>query len=281
MSDSHCQHRRLPSAVPDGDVFIHAGDFTCHGRENDIRDFGSWVRALPHRHKIVIAGNHDVALQTSTDSALGWLGRGITYLCDSGVTIDGVRFWGSPWHPRVGEWAFGLPRSELRYIWDLIPDDTDVLITHGPPAGILDQTGDDEHAGCAELLAAVQRVAPRVHVFGHVHEGAGAETVDATRFYNVAVTGMGNRMKRGCTVIDMDAGGPAVMVAPAATDAADAAKRTAEATVESLYRTILGRPSDPNGLAHYTAMITSGRRTALWVAQTLESSAEAKAKRGH
>ena len=93
------------------------------------------------------------------------------YLCDESLTLDGVKFYGSPWQPRFFDWAFNKDRgAPLKAIWDKIPLDTDVLITHGPPHGILDLTFDKIKAGCEELLLAVQRIKPKVHVFGHIHE---------------------------------------------------------------------------------------------------------------
>jgi Icc-related predicted phosphoesterase len=205
MSDSHNQHRRLPKPVPDGDVFIHAGDFGCLGKEGDVRDFGSWVRRLPHKHKIIIAGNHDMTHESRPGAARGWMGDGFTYLMESGTEIDGVRFWGQPYTPTFGGWAFMRDRAGMRESCAKIPSGTDVLTTHGPPRGVLDLTIDGVNAGCPELRETVEsRVRPRVHVFGHIHDGGGQSVeMGPTRFYNVAVCGPMNRMERGCTVIDL------------------------------------------------------------------------------
>lgn len=211
MSDSHNQHRRLPAPVPDGDVFVHAGDFGCTGRETDVRDFGAWVRTLPHRHKIVVAGNHDVSHDRDAAAARTWIGDGFTYLQEAGVEVDGLVFWGSPYTPAYAGWAFGLPHGEgMRRAWDRIPPRVDVLITHGPPHGVLDlSTGNlgpaGTHVGCEELRRAVDRVRPRLHVFGHVHGNPGDVVVGPTRFVNVAVVDdPGNKMTRGCVVIDLE-----------------------------------------------------------------------------
>lgn len=138
ISDTHSLHRRLQS-IPDGDVLIHAGDCLGQGTLENIEDFNDWLGSLPHRHKIVIAGNHDWAFQETPELARQALTSAI-YLEDSGVEIEGVRFWGSPWTPIFMNWAFMLGRGEPLYEkWQLIPDDTDVLITHGPPQGIGDE----------------------------------------------------------------------------------------------------------------------------------------------
>jgi Icc-related predicted phosphoesterase len=170
ISDTHARHAGL--VVPDGDVLVHAGDLTRRGSEKDVRAFDDWLRTLPHRHKVVIAGNHDFCFE-NRDDARTWI-TAAHYLQDSGVTLDGVRFWGSPWQPRFFDWAFNLDRgASLRAKWNLIPAGTDVLITHGPPEGILDRCADGQEVGCADLLDAVRRVRPKLHVFGHIHEAYG------------------------------------------------------------------------------------------------------------
>jgi predicted phosphohydrolase len=192
-SDTHDRHAEL--AIPDGDIFIHAGDFTMAGDPRAIAAFGKWLRALPHRYKIVIAGNHDFAFEHAPERArealgVGWDGviyDGLIYLEDSGVTINGITFWGSPWQPWFYDWAFNLRRGpELAAKWALIPTDTDVLITHGPPHGVLDVVR-DEHVGCAELMKRLGSLNPRLHVFGHIHEGAGQEGSGSTIFVNASI----------------------------------------------------------------------------------------------
>src|SRR5205085_2391850 len=121
--------------VPEGDVFVHAGDLCRAGRLSELAGVAEWMRALPHKHKVVIAGNHDWCFVREPAAALELLGPTVLYLQDSGTVIDGVRFWGSPWQPAFNNWAFNLPRgSALAEKWALIPEGTDVLITHGPPA---------------------------------------------------------------------------------------------------------------------------------------------------
>lgn len=180
VSDTHGMLGRL--RVPDGDVLVHAGDLSEHGTAGEVEDELAVLEALPHAHKIVIAGNHDFALEEGgvrvPDS--------ITYLQDSGVTIDGLVFWGSPWQPYFGGWAFNLRRgAPLREVWARVPTRTDVLVTHTPPLGMLDRVLDDR-VGCEELRKALVRIAPRLHVFGHIHEGYGTFKVGATQYVNAA-----------------------------------------------------------------------------------------------
>lgn len=204
-------HGRL--VVPDGDVLIHAGDSTKRGTLAQLRSFASFIEALPHRHKIVIAGNHDFGLEQ--DLALGRELFGEGYLCDAGKTVDGVRVWGSPWQPWFHDWAFNLARGEqLREVWARIPDDTDVLVTHGPPRGVLDKTITGEEVGCDELWEAVQRIRPRVHVFGHIHEAYGAQRVGRTLFVNACNCNLDYDPDNPVLVVDLpeDRDAPAVMI---------------------------------------------------------------------
>jgi predicted phosphohydrolase len=184
LSDTHDLHRELQ--VPDGDLLLHAGDATMKGTPAQIEAFDRWLGTLPHPHKVLIAGNHDWAFERTPALARGLI-RNARYLEDEETAVGGLRIWGSPWQPWFFDWAFNLERGPaIAAKWALIPDGIDVLVTHGPPLGILDRTSRGEDVGCADLLAAVQRVRPRVHVFGHIHEGYGTLERDGTRFVNAS-----------------------------------------------------------------------------------------------
>lgn len=193
LSDTHGRHDAL--VIPDGDVVVHAGDMTMGGRTAEVEEFAAWFAGLPHAHKIVIAGNHDWLFERSPTRARNILGN-VTYLLDEAVEVAGLRIWGSPWQPWFFDWAFNLRRGvALREKWDLIPADTDVLITHGPPHGFLDSVGRStafapdgivEHVGCEELLVALDRVQPALHVFGHIHEGYGQARLGETILVNAS-----------------------------------------------------------------------------------------------
>lgn len=190
ISDTHNQHRRV--AVPDGDVLVHAGDITISGEKDVYADFIEWFSSQPHKTKVFIGGNHDFNLEGMhpTNYALSITDpRSIHYLFDSGVVIDGIKFYGSPWTPRFFDWAFMLDRGDsIRSKWDLIHHDTDVLITHGPPAGILDRPfGKRAGVGCQDLADAVFRIKPKVHVFGHIHGDYGVKSFNGTTFVNASV----------------------------------------------------------------------------------------------
>ena len=204
MSDSHGAHNLIP--VPDGNIFIHAGDFTGMGREQEVKSFADFLRRLPHKHKIVIAGNHDVSFERNRDEARKWLGDSCIYLENEGVEIDGIHIWGSPIHPHfddTGTWAFGVRWPKIMDTWQRIPENTDILITHGPPRDILDEMGPGSHRpGCEELRKVVDRIKPKIHVFGHIHESGGVRELNGTIFINAAVLNEQYQIKRGCVVVD-------------------------------------------------------------------------------
>lgn len=182
ISDTHGKYRKLQ--LPDGDVLIHAGDITRRGRLQELLDFNEWLASLNFAHKLIIAGNHDFICEQAPAASLLTSG---TYLQDSGVEIEGWRFWGSPWHPKFSHWAFNLERGEpLRQKWALIPDDTDVLITHTPPKGIGDRVFFGAHVGCEELSEALKRLKLSLHVFGHIHEARGVYRVNGTTLINAS-----------------------------------------------------------------------------------------------
>lgn len=184
LSDTHNRHRDV--TVPPGDVFLYAGDLTNRGQFAVIEDFNSWLGTLPHRHKVVICGNHDLTFERDPDEAQRRITNAI-YLQDAAVEIEGLKIWGSPWQPRFHDWAFNLDRGEpIAEKWRLIPDDTDILITHGPPAGIMDWTFREVAVGCADLLARVRQVWPKLHLFGHIHEAAGVVDDGGTLFVNAS-----------------------------------------------------------------------------------------------
>lgn len=184
FSDTHGLHNAVH--IPDGDMLIFAGDMCNHGTLHEVIQFDQLLAQCDHPYKIVIAGNHDFPFQNTPDVARACLQHGI-YLQDSTVEIEGLKIYGSPWQPWFLDWAFNLRRGEeLRQKWDLIPNDIDILITHGPPFGILDRVGKNSQ-GCEDLLQALQRVNPRYHIFGHIHEAYGQYEVNKTVFVNSSI----------------------------------------------------------------------------------------------
>ena len=190
--------------VPEGDLLIHAGDATLRGTEAEIRAFDAWLASLPHPHKVVIAGNHDFGFERHPH-ARSWI-TGATYLQDEGTTIGGLEIWGSPWQPWFHDWAFQRQRGpEMAEIWSRIPSSADVLVTHGPPHGILDRTVRDEPVGCEALRHEVlQRIQPRLHVFGHIHEAHGEVELNGTRFVNACCCTVGYDATQPAIVVDLE-----------------------------------------------------------------------------
>ena len=188
ISDTHNMH--TPLILPEGDVLIHAGDVTKQGSEAQVYHFLDWFSAQPHRHKVFIAGNHDFYFERENpDKIAKMIPDNIVYLNDSGVTIEGVKIWGSPIQPWFYDWAFNRKRgSEICKHWDLIPNDTDVLITHGPAYYRLDSVvSGGSHVGCMDLLTAIRRVRPKFHICGHIHEAYGTVKEGITTYINASV----------------------------------------------------------------------------------------------
>ena len=194
ISDTHNLNEQIP--VPDGDILIHSGDASIRGTEDEIVEFFAWFSQLPHKRKVFVAGNHDWMFQLENRRArmlaIEW---GITYLEDSSVDLDGLRIYGSPWQPRFFDWAFNLMRgAELAEKWALIPNEIDIVITHGPPNGILDAVQRDwgiDYTGCEELRKRVEEIAGfgrlKLHVFGHIHCGYGVYQGFGVKFVNASV----------------------------------------------------------------------------------------------
>lgn len=192
ISDTHnCTNEIV---VPEGDILIHSGDATITGTVEEVKRFNEWFAGLPHKHKIFVAGNHDWLFEKNNELARRSLDPSIIYLQDSSTEIDGLRIYGSPWQPRFYDWAFNLMRgSEIAEKWRLIPDDIDILITHGPPHLILDAVPTrfgEENAGCEELRKRVEQIAEqkklKLHIFGHIHCGYGIHEEFGVKFVNAS-----------------------------------------------------------------------------------------------
>ena len=202
ISDTHCQLHKI--SIPDGDVLVHAGDLTYSGTIQEISK--ELIELSKHKdrfkHIVLVAGNHDWLFQRNPSLAEQICkDNGITYLQDSGVEIEGIKFYGSPWQPAFRNWAFNLDRAdgELKAKWDLIPSDTQVLITHSPPMNILDGVErfngkkcefEIEHVGCFDLYNRIQELKDlRISVFGHIHCARGDIEVGNVQFVNASICG--------------------------------------------------------------------------------------------
>ncbi len=176
ISDTHGCHRRL-TEMPEADVVVHSGDFTMTGSEREAIDFMNWFCDLPYGRKVFICGNHDECLYGAN---IDGLDSNVDYLCNSGVEIDGLKFYGVPMFL-----SDCVTDRQSRNISN-IPADTDVLITHSPPYGILD-FDDNIHYGDEQLRSKVMELRPRLHLFGHIHARHGMELIEGTIFSNGAI----------------------------------------------------------------------------------------------
>jgi len=202
LSDTHELHRSL--IVPPGDLLLHAGDFTFFGRGSEaIRDFNTWLGELPHRHKIITVGNHEHLFESHPN--MRPMINNAILLINEAIVVDGVKIWGTPLTPHYGG-AFGTGNASVRQtIYAEIPPDIDILLTHGPPFGILDQSPSDYPgpAGDPELRTAVIRVKPALHVFGHIHSGYGIRPTRHTLFVNAALFGIDGTLDKRPIVLEM------------------------------------------------------------------------------
>jgi len=213
ISDTHTKHRDLGN-LPKGDCIIHSGDIMGSGfNYYEVLDFVDWFRNLDYKYKILVAGNHDRMLDEehykNTASRVGCYMEGrtsdcerlfrmskIIYLNDSGIELEGIKFWGSPIQPEFCNWAFNRDRGiDIRQHWDLIPKDTDVLITHGPVFGIGDRCANGFLAGCEDLLETVEKIKPKFHIFGHIHEGYGMYIKEDCVHINASILDENYRLK--------------------------------------------------------------------------------------
>lgn len=196
ISDTHTMESEIIFKKGQRDILIHSGDATNIGSMNEICSFLDWFSEQEYNHKIFIPGNHDRGCESHNNMVKEICNRlNIIYLNEESVNVMGLKIYGSPYtptFPRKGIWAFNADKGdEIKKHWDLIPQDTNILVTHGPPYGILDEVNNnmstDIHQGCEELRKAVFKINPVLHVFGHIHEGNGTKVIDKTLFVNASV----------------------------------------------------------------------------------------------
>ena len=176
LSDTHGKHRLL-KYLPKADIIVHSGDMSENGTDSEVLDFLEWFCDLDYSHKIFVAGNHDLCLD---GEQIEGLPDNCFYLCNSGVEIEGVKFWGVPYFTS-DELAGNIAQQMAK-----IPLNTDVLITHRPPYCILD-FDDGNNFGCVDLQQALPKIRPKYHLFGHVHAGYGMEKSQYTTFVNASL----------------------------------------------------------------------------------------------
>jgi Icc-related predicted phosphoesterase len=210
ISDTHNKHNQLNGLLPGGDLLIHSGDISSLGRKSEVERFVAWFNGIDnYTHKIFIAGNHDMTFESEVlyrkkaqyfDGTTDWdlpvvdgkpdwlkellgihLHPNVSYLENSDVTIDGIKIWGSPITPSFGYgWAFNKDRGhDINEVWNTIPMDTNIVITHGPIYGYCDRTDRGGlNVGCEQLYHRLNEVQPRLHFSGHIHEAYGYRNTD-------------------------------------------------------------------------------------------------------
>lgn len=207
ISDTHSLELEMITKVPDGDILLHAGDLMNSGYDfKNVFKFLEWFSAFPHKHKIFIAGNHDRYFQSDRKAALNIIkskndmlkaakGGGVIYLEEESVEVMGLNIYGSPWTPWFRNWAFNLPHpayndslAQTFNCWEKIPDNTDIVITHGPPKNILDKVVYGGHnVGCPQLAERIKAIRPLMHLFGHIHEAYGTHFEGNTAYVNASI----------------------------------------------------------------------------------------------
>ncbi len=218
ISDTHCEHEKLN--VPAVDLVIHCGDESnsrnAYANNQEARDFLDWFAGLDIPSKIFVPGNHSIAVEQGLVQSMDF--PGITFLIHDQVVWMGVKIFGSPYTPQFFEWAYMKPRAELDTIWKSIPDDIDILVTHGPPNGILDVTRDFDthsniHVGSKSLRRhVVERIKPRIHVFGHLHDekeikNCGMIARDSIQFINCSTCDIGGKLVNQGFVVEVESNG--------------------------------------------------------------------------
>lgn len=200
LSDTHGLHNHMKYPIPNGDVLIHSGDATNMGAERDISEFIEWYKSIEgFNYKIFISGNHDWGFEKKEKWLSKYINSELTkhnviYLEDSTFTLRSDEFsrplniYGSPWQPRFFDWAFNVNRDKIYKHWEKIPENTDILITHGPPSGILDLSMRNGRTGCTSLrYHIIEKIKPLINCFGHIHEGYGYTKENGISFINASI----------------------------------------------------------------------------------------------
>jgi len=212
ISDTHTKHSSITNdlnVIYDQDpesILIHSGDVSYRGTLGEIKRFLTWFKDLPFKTKILIAGNHDFIFEDNPSLIKQMLFDEfpeIIYLEDCGFEVNGLKFWGSPVTPRFYDWAFNRDEN-IQNHWDLIPEDVNVLITHGPPYMILDRTKSGLHVGCKLLSKRISELNDlKVHAFGHIHEANGTHWDKDVVYVNSSILNLEYEVKNSPIIIKL------------------------------------------------------------------------------
>lgn len=190
ISDTH-NHDLVNMKLPEADLLIHCGDWSGRGTIQELVKINKQLQFIKNKYKygiIGIPGNHDWLFETNPTLAKEIMDN-VKILIDEAIEIEGVKIYGSPWQPEFCSWAFNLPRGErLEEVWSRIPEDTEILISHGPPMGILDLTPRGEHVGCLDLRNRIEELKNvKYCLFGHIHKTYGTEIINNITYVNASI----------------------------------------------------------------------------------------------
>jgi Icc-related predicted phosphoesterase len=205
LSDTHGHHRKL--TAPSGDIVIHCGDFSWKSNLAEIIDFLEWYSKLEYTHRVLVAGNHDRFPARHADRFLALIRHyGVIYLENSQCNVEGIKIYGSPFSADYGPAGAFMYSGETagQRMWARIPENTDILVTHGPPYGFGDfSLSEGIHSGCRQLLQRIHIIKPAYHVFGHIHEGYGVYAGENTVFINASLTDRAENMVHRPIVVSL------------------------------------------------------------------------------
>ena len=202
LTDTHTKHHQID--IPKGDILIFAGDFEIRN-DNELFQMKEWLLSVPCSHIITIFGNHDITDLVSTNELRKFFGTQIHYLDNDFVEIEGIKIWGSSYSPEFNDWAWMMPDNDLKEIWDTIPKDTDIVVCHTMPYGILDQVlPREESVGSISLKDKIKEIQPKIFIGGHLHLCGGQKYTDyKTDYFNVAVLDEMYQIANPCTTIEV------------------------------------------------------------------------------
>lgn len=218
ISDTHTYHEQLQ--LPECDILIHSGDYSFTGTIPEVNKFMGWFSEQKCTHRVVVNGNHEKMFWANPTLFESLIPKNVTFLFDRAVTLEGLNLYGSPHTKEFCGWAYPYYNpKEAEVIWNRIPDNTDILVTHQPPYKIrdgvpfklgreglyvpsLDTEGDPQ--GCEVLRERLRTIKPMIHSFGHIHEGAGYSEIEGTLYINASICTGKYKPENPCTVVTLD-----------------------------------------------------------------------------
>lgn len=212
ISDVHAKWQKL--VIPECDILISCGDYSFKGEKHLIRNFHEWLNKQDAGHIISLQGNHETWVEENFNEAkeIATKACPAVHFIDEGlIELEGIKIWCSAITPFFHNWAWNRYRGEeIKQHWDRIPNDTDILVTHGPPYGILDETyyvdgSLKEHCGCQDLLEATKRIKPALHFFGHIHfHGGNQKHINGVSYYNASICDEMYQPTNPVTIVDFE-----------------------------------------------------------------------------